>query len=185
MGQITLVLGGTKSGKTSFAEGLAKSKEISGCKIIYLATAQAFDSEMKDRINRHRSDRPKSWLTIEEPLDIIKVFNDSSKNCDLILLDCLTLWLTNMIMKAGDNYIREELMDSILNEVDLFLDQISNTQTDIVMVSNQVEVGLISEYKLGRLFQDIAGLMHQKIGKRANNVIVMQAGFPTVLKGGL
>ncbi|MGL1891318.1 MAG: bifunctional adenosylcobinamide kinase/adenosylcobinamide-phosphate guanylyltransferase [Spirochaetaceae bacterium] len=182
MGKITLVLGGIKCGKTSYAEKLASDRESRGGEILYLATAEALDDEMKHRIDRHRADRPKNWDTAEEPLDVKSIFEKKGNVYDLILFDCLTLWITNKIGQAGENYIREELMDNIISSCKEFISQIKDIEAEVVIVSNQVEVGLISPYPLGRVFQDIAGLLHQEIARSANKVVVMQAGIPTILK---
>lgn len=177
MGDVTLVLGGIKSGKSSYAESKAYGE------VVYLATGEALDDEMKQRIKHHRESRPSAWETVEEPLDIKRVMYEWGNKCDFILLDCLTLWLTNLLGRAGENYNREELMEEILNKCDNFLDSAETCKSDLVIVSNQAELGLVSMYKLGRLFQDTVGLLHQRIAKRAKNVIVLQAGIPTALKG--
>lgn len=183
MGSITLVLGGIKCGKTRYAEGKALTKESHGGEILYLATAEALDDEMKQRITRHQKDRPDNWTTVEEPLNINSVFEKYGDKYDLILLDCLTLWLTNKLGQAGDDYNREELMDSITDDCIEFLETSIHCNADLVIVSNQAELGLISSYSLGRLFQDLTGLLHQKIASYADNVIVLQAGIPTAIKG--
>lgn len=183
MGKISLVLGGIKTGKTSFAEKLAAEKELTGGKILYLATAEALDDEMKSRIKRHQSDRPKTWTTIEEPLDIKEIFETYGNKYDLVLMDCLTLWITNKLVQAGEDYNRDEFMDSIIKQSGEFLDVVIKSKCDLVIVSNQVETGLISQYSMGRIFQDLTGLLHQKIARVSTNVIVMQAGIPTALKG--
>lgn len=183
MGQICLVLGGIKTGKTSYAEKKASEKELKGGKILYLATAEALDDEMKSRIKRHQSDRPDTWDTIEEPLDIKNVLKIEGDNYNLVLLDCLTLWITNQLVKAGEDYNREELIKTIRDDCSSFIKEASERKCDLIIVSNQVETGLISPYPLGRIFQDIAGLIHQDIATVAKNVILLQAGIPIALKG--
>ena len=183
MGDISLILGGIKTGKTGYAQKKALSKEKQGGTILYLATAQALDSEMKERIERHKADRPKNWDTIEEPLKIAEIIEKEGNNYDFILLDCLTLWLTNRLIDAGEEYNRRDLIESILNEVDTIIDTAIGKKCVLAIISNQVETGLISPYPLGRIFQDITGLMHQKIAKKATNVVVMQAGIATAIKG--
>lgn len=183
MGVITLVLGGIKCGKTHYAEMQALKKQSTGGDIVYFATAEAHDEEMKQRITRHQLDRPKNWKTVEEPLELKKAFMELDKDYDLILLDCLTLWITNKLGKAGEEYNREEIIETIISDFLSFLDIIKSSKSDLVIVSNQAELGLISQYKLGRLFQDITGLLHQKIAVYAENVIVLQAGLPLAIKG--
>ncbi len=183
MGNISLVLGGIKSGKTNYAETKAKEVEKSGGKILYLATAQALDDEMKSRIDRHKSSRPSSWTTVEETLNIKEVLQREGDSYDFILFDCLTLWITNRCIEAGEEYNRDELMASIIDECEEYISIVKDLRCDLLIVSNQVELGLISPYPLGRMFQDLAGLLHQKIGKYSKNVVVLTAGFPTALKG--
>lgn len=177
MGKITLVLGGTKSGKTCYAESLAYGD------VLYLATARALDDEMKLRIRHHQSTRPKHWDTIEEPTDILHVIERFGDNYDFILMDCLTLWMTNMLGDLPEEYNREELLSDNINRALEFVQEIKKRKADLVIVSNQVEVGLVSPYPLGRVFQDLAGLIHQNIAKEADSVVVMQAGLPLILKG--
>lgn len=181
MAKITLILGGIKSGKTSYAQNYAKIKEGHDTSITYLATAEALDDEMIDRIKRHQSDRPTNWITVEEPINITNSLKEI--NSGVVILDCLTLWITNKICAAGEDYVRDDLMGEILNDVDLLLETLTNQDIELVIVSNQVETGLISTYAMGRLFQDLTGLIHQKIAKNAKNVILMVAGIPQTLKG--
>ncbi len=183
MGFLTLVLGGTKSGKTKYAEGLAKVRESSGGKILYLATAEALDDEMRVRISKHQMSRPESWDTIEEPIDLLSVFEKHGNKYDLILLDCLTLWATNKIVKAGDDYHREDLIKSVVKDCNFFIDKALSMKSELVIVSNQVELGLASSYTMGRLFQDLSGLLHQEIAASANRVVVTVAGLPVAIKG--
>jgi len=185
LGEICLVLGGTKTGKNRYAEKRASDKEEKGGKILYLATAEALDTEMKSRIEKHQSERPETWNTIEEPINIFQKIKENGNNYDLILLDCLTLWVTNKLAKAGENYNREEVIKTIVNDCISFVKKAKTLKCDLVIISNQVETGLISPYPLGRIFQDIAGLAHQGIANIAKDVILVQAGIPVALKGEL
>lgn len=177
MGKLTLVLGGTKSGKTGYAESLAYGD------VLYLATAEVLDDEMKLRVNHHKRSRPKDWDTVEETRDILNVLQQNGDKYDFILMDCLTLWMTNMLGELPVEYNREELLSNNIKSALEFVEEIKNRKADLVIVSNQVEVGLVSPYPLGRVFQDLAGLMHQKIAQYADSVVVMQAGLPLRLKG--
>lgn len=177
MGKLTLVLGGTKSGKTGYAESLAYGD------VLYLATAEVLDDEMELRIKHHKNSRPKEWDTVEEPRDILNVIKTHGDDYDFILMDCLTLWMTNMLGELPEEYDREELLSKHINRAMEFVEEVKNRRADMVIVSNQVEVGLVSPYPLGRIFQDLAGMMHQRIAQKADAVVVMQAGLPLNLKG--
>lgn len=185
MGNISLVLGGIKSGKTNYAESKAKEVEKRGGKILYLATAQALDDEMASRIDHHKTNRPDSWTTVEEPLNIYDVLKKEGNTYDFILFDCLTLWITNRCLEAGEDYNRDELMASIKAQCREYISIVKDLKSDLIIVSNQVELGLISPYPLGRMFQDLAGILHQYIASEAKNVIVLQAGIPTAIKGSI
>ena len=163
---ITLVLGGARSGKSRFAEGLCK---IPGS---YIATAQAFDDEMKVRIAKHRDDRGANWNTIEEPLDLVAALKAAQGD---VLLDCLTLWLTNLVMNDKDV------------EVEIFnlVSTLARCSNKIVIVSNELGLGLVPEHGLSRRFRDLHGVMNQRVAEAAQCVVFMVAGIPQVIKGQL
>jgi adenosylcobinamide kinase/adenosylcobinamide-phosphate guanylyltransferase len=206
-----LILGGVKSGKSSFASRTALEREILG-PVAYLATARADDEEMAERIRRHRADRPDSWITVEEPENpagyFEKITGGTSAHGALstVLFDCLTLWLTNLLAPMGDEPDREEAMnlggtesrrlleamlrwengDAAGKEYETHaespaLNGISAPRRTLV-VSNLVETGLISPWPLGRVFQDLAGLTHQYFASRAEAVYLMTAGLPQKIK---
>ncbi|QEN03913.1 bifunctional adenosylcobinamide kinase/adenosylcobinamide-phosphate guanylyltransferase [Thiospirochaeta perfilievii] len=178
---ITLVLGGTKTGKTSFAEKRAHtiSKELS-LPVYYLATALLIDHEMEDRINRHRESRSRDWITVEEP------HNPSAElerldNC-VVILDCLTLLMTNIIFRLGEECPKEEAKKAVFKELDNIISSVINKDISLIIISNQVENGLVSEHKWARMFQDIAGMSHQKLAEACENVYMLNAGLPLKLK---
>ena len=184
MGKIILVLGGARSGKSSFAEKAAT--KIGNDSVTYLATAQALDDEMEERIVHHQSRRPDSWNTIEEPLKISKTLEKMHEK-QTVLVDCITLLVTNMLLefdnkeqnsRLKDDYKKEE---DILNEIKEVLNISKTKQLNLILVSNIVGLGLVPEYKLGRLFRDISGRVNQYLAKEADKVILTVAGIPVEL----
>ena len=166
--KITLILGGQRSGKSGYAEQLVEAK---GCGL-YLATAQAFDDEMKDRINTHKNRRGEMWSTLEEPFDIANVIDRESKVERPILVDCLTLWLSNLMMAERDISIETERLISVLQK----------SQGPVVLVSNEVGQGVIPDNALARKFVDCAGRMNQVIAEASDRVVWVTAGIPNILK---
>ncbi|MCP4176848.1 MAG: bifunctional adenosylcobinamide kinase/adenosylcobinamide-phosphate guanylyltransferase [bacterium] len=180
---IVLVLGGTKTGKTSFAENRAKSlKKSESIPVYYIATANPIDDEMCVRIKKHQEKRPASWKTIEEPVDVSKAINKITDGNSVIILDCLTLLMTNLLFEKGANCTREEAEEVVFNEIDKIVAESEKSDSEIIIISNQVENGLVSEYKWARMFQDIAGIAHQKLGSAAEKVYLMNAGIALQIK---
>lgn len=186
MAEIILVTGGARSGKSSFAE--AKAKEF-GEKVVYIATAIAFDEGMQDRISKHRASRPSSWATIE----IYKGFNNLEKKkefieADLALLDCMTLMVSNILLESGldfDECSMEEvdhIEKKIFNEVKELLSVIGRYEKKIIIVTNEVGMGLVPSYRLGNIFRDIAGRVNQFLAKQAQEVYFTVSGIPLKIK---
>ena len=168
-----LVLGGARSGKSSFALDLCNNMEGSR---FFIATAQAFDDEMEDRIKRHRDDRGNEWQTIEEHLEISKRIIENDNMDSIILVDCLTLWLSNQYMKyEPDN-------DMIYRKMDELVAGLSDIKGRVVLVSNEVGMGIVPENKLARLYRDAAGAMNRRIADKAEKVVITFSGLPMVLK---
>ena len=163
---VTLILGGARSGKSSFAESLCKPPRT------YIATAQAFDEEMKARIAQHREDRGAKWNTIEAPLDLVSAVKTAKGD---VLVDCLTLWLTNLVMN-------EKVVEA---EVFALTEALKHTSNKVVIVSNELGLGLVPEHGLARRFRDQHGLMNQRVAEVAQCVVFMVAGIPQVIKGRL
>jgi len=183
MGRLTLVLGGTKSGKTRFAEERAtrRTEETQGG-VAYLATAQAFDKGMSDRIARHQASRPAHWSTWEEPIHASRVLPAAATGSEVIILDCLTLLATNIILSLGEEPDRETAAKLLRVEVAEILSLVPELPAELIIVSNYVEVGVIPATKLGALFQDLLGESHQTIAHAADKVVMMIAGLPQHLK---
>ena len=166
----TLILGGARSGKSAFAQQQAIA---SGLEVFYLATAQAGDAEMVERIARHRADRPADWGLVEEPLALAAALRTHAHANRCLLIDCLTLWLSNLLA-AGD--------DRLTMEVDALLDTLPTLPGHILLVSNEVGQGIVPANPLARRFRDEAGRLHQKIADRCDRAIFIMAGLPLILK---
>jgi len=165
----TLVLGGARSGKSTFAERLMRD---SGLSCTFIATATAGDEEMHARIARHRADRNQAWRTIEEPFAIADVLARESTADRAILVDCLTLWLSNL-MHAGKN---------VEAETQNLLAAIGQSKSTLMLVSNEVGLGIVPETPLGRRFRDEQGRLNQLIAAVMPNVVMIAAGLPLWLK---
>jgi len=167
---VTLILGGARSGKSMRAETLAEQRSLD---VVYIATSPQMqdDKEWQQRIQRHQQGRPEHWKTLEETLDVCGVLNDLKSN-QCALVDCLTLWLFN-IMSDDRNIEKEtESLCACLSKLD----------QEIILVSNELGMGLVPEQKLGRDFRDAQGRLNQAVAKVANHVEFMVAGIPMLLK---
>ncbi len=170
--EITLVTGGSRSGKTAQALELALRHKNR----VYLATAQAFDDEMRDRIRRHQEERADRFITIEEPLDLADALSRIPKDTDVVLIDCLTVWLGNLMHQNGpqpDPYA----------EVNTFLKAIETLSCNLVIVTNEVGSGIIPHDAMTRCYRDHAGWLNQDVAERADNVLLVACGLPLALKG--
>ncbi|MHA2937368.1 bifunctional adenosylcobinamide kinase/adenosylcobinamide-phosphate guanylyltransferase [Vibrio sp. RC27] len=179
---ITLILGGARSGKSSFAETKAKlddSKKGSSS-LHYVATAVAFDDEMKARIAHHQQRRGSEWQEHLAPVNLSQQLEQFSTK-DTILVDCLTVWLNNVIYNDGRDI--EEL--ELLEKVEQLVGKLENSDANVILVSNEVGFGVVPMGKATRLFVDHAGWMNQKVASVADNVVLVVAGIPMALKGSL
>jgi len=168
-GHITLILGGARSGKSRFAEQMAFE---TGKNKIYLATSQAFDGEMIDRINKHKTDRGNGWVTVEEPIDIKRVLKTSADTDNVVLLDCLTLWISNLMM------VERDISDAFKELCDV----LPELEGELILVSNEVGQGIVPDNAMARAFRDYAGRLHQDIAALADEVYFVTAGLPQKLK---
>ena len=170
----TLILGGARSGKSALAERLAQG---SGREVVYVATAQAGDEEMAARIAHHRMRRPASWLSVEEPMHLAGVLRDNAREDRCVLVDCLTLWLSNLLGDVDPQRFEHERF--------LLLDTLPTLPGEVLMVSNEVGLGIVSMGALTRRFVDEAGRLHQSIAAISERVLFVAAGLPLVMKGTL
>lgn len=172
--ELVLILGGVRSGKSNFAQRLAG---MVGGNVIFLATAQAGDDEMAERISKHKASRPTSWRTIEEPLELAQVLQTEAASADVVLVDCLTLWLSNLLLRNGDSAEAEAL-----RQVSKILDVHRHSNASYILVSGEVGLGLVPPYPLGRAFRDIMGRVNQKLAQSADRVFMLLAGIPLELR---
>ncbi|MCO7546910.1 bifunctional adenosylcobinamide kinase/adenosylcobinamide-phosphate guanylyltransferase [Stutzerimonas nitrititolerans] len=170
---IELILGGSRSGKSRLAERLAAE---SGLAVTYIATSQPLDGEMAERITQHRQRRPAHWSLVEEPLELARVLREQADARRCLLVDCLTLWLTNLLML--DDPAR------LVAERDALLESIGQLPGRIILVSNETGLGVVPLGELTRRYVDEAGWLHQAVAARAQRVTFMVAGLPMVLKDG-
>ena len=186
LSQIILILGGARSGKSSFAEKIAA--ELGGDDVVYLATAQALDEEMEDRIKHHQGQRPQSWETIEEPIEVSKVIADLEDK-KTVLMDCLTLFISNKILK--NNKLEDEgsnlqekfnIEKDIIKEIENIINAARKKEINLIIVSNEVGQGIVPNNELSRLFRDIAGRANQYTADNADRVFMTIAGYPIDLK---
>ena len=166
-----LVLGGARSGKTAFAEALAIR---SGAKPAYLATAEALDAEMRDRVATHKAGRAERFTTIEEPLALSDALLRASADHDVVLVDCLTLWITNLLMANED-------VSKAVSELGATLVQLKSAK--VILVSNEVGMGIVPDNAMARTFRDLAGAAHQRLAEICDDVYFVVAGLPMTLKG--
>jgi len=168
----SLILGGVRSGKSRLAEQLARA---SGLPVTYLATATASDGEMRERIAAHQARRPSDWRLIEEPLALPKVLASECQAGRCVLVECLTLWLANLLWTDEPGRL-----DAELAALDALLPKLAGT---IIFVGNEVSLGVIPVNDLARRYGDLAGSLHQRIAAEAEQVVLTVAGLPLVLKG--
>ncbi len=166
----TFILGGARSGKSRFAENLIAT---SGLERHYIATGRAWDDEMQARIDQHRADRGPFWTTHEEPLDLTERLTAIDAEGRAILVDCLTLWLTNLMMEGRDIAAQSAALAGFL----------PHAKARLVIVSNEVGLGIVPENRMAREFRDHAGRLHQMIAASAEDVYFIAAGLPLKMKG--
>ncbi len=183
MGRLILVLGGARSGKSAYAQQLArKADEERGGGVVYIATAEAGDEEMRERIERHRRARPPGWETVEAPRGVAAVVARVGEGRAAVILDCLTLLVSNLLLAEGEDADREEATRRVLREVEELIEAARAVEADVIVVSNEVGMGVVPPTPLGRLFQDIAGQANQLLAQAADEVYFLLAGLPQRLK---
>ncbi len=171
MSKIIFILGGARSGKSSFALELAKKHK----RVAFIATCQALDCEMAKRIKLHKKSRPRHWDTLEEPKDIEAILNKISDKYDCIIIDCLTLLISNLILSG----LTKKSIEEKINKLMFALKKIN---CRVIVVSNEVGLGIVPDNKLARDFRDISGRINQVVAKEADRVIFMVSGLPVKIK---
>lgn len=170
---IILVTGGARSGKSHFA--IEKADSLPGGKV-YLATGEALDAEMRQRILQHKQRRPPHWATIEEPINICAALHEAEVNYQVVLLDCMTLWISNLLTRVS---LSEEGVKGRIEELALLLPSL---RCSLVAVTNEVGMGVVPENPLARSFRDLAGFANQKLSEASSQAYFMVSGLPVRLK---
>lgn len=166
---VTLILGGAKSGKSAFALRLGEGYEA---KRAFVATAQALDHEMAERIKKHKLERADRWDTFEEPFDVAGLIGSIQRDYEVILIDCLTLWTSNVLLADRD----------FESESGLLIDTLKEASSQIIVVSNEVGLGIVPENRLARQFRDYAGTLNRAMASLAEAVYFVVAGIPIKIK---
>lgn len=186
MSKVILVTGGARSGKSNFAESLCRDRNNSTA---YIATSVAFDDEMKERVRKHQESRPKEWKTYEIYKDIYTIIEEIGKNHETVILDCVTLLVNNLMFSSGldiDTATEQEineLEDYIKDQVNKLIAEVRKTNLYFVMVTNEIGLGVVPSYKLGRVYCDFVGRINQLLGKLSDEVHFVVCGIPMKIKG--
>jgi adenosylcobinamide kinase/adenosylcobinamide-phosphate guanylyltransferase len=167
---VTLILGGARSGKSAFGEAMIAA---SGLAPVYIATSRIHDEEMRGRIDHHKARRGPEWTTVEEPDDLEGALRREARPGRAVLVDCLTLWVTNLMMAEADIAARAKSLLATLETI----------ESPVVLISNEVGLGIVPDNKMARDFRDHAGRLHQDVAAMADNVHFVAAGLPLQLKG--
>lgn len=173
--ELVFILGGARSGKSDLAERLAKEGEH----VLFVATAQAGDADMARRIETHQASRPDEWITLEEPIDLEDALRPITSGYDTVLVDCLTLWVSNLILKhEGDPNAESLILDNAKSLLSLY----DESDARWIVVSNEVGQGIVPPYELGRVYRDALGRVNQLFAAKADNAYFMVAGLAMDLK---
>lgn len=170
---ITLVIGGCRSGKSGFA--LDEANRIAGSQKLFLATSVPTDPEMDRRVARHQAERGGDWQTVEEPVEIHDIIETRSPTADVILVDCLTLWTSNLMAREKDE-------SKIVEHTDRLVSALLNSRCPVFLVSNEVGTGIVPENALARQFRDLAGFVNQRVARAADRVVLTVAGIGVQIK---
>ncbi|MBW2056138.1 MAG: bifunctional adenosylcobinamide kinase/adenosylcobinamide-phosphate guanylyltransferase [Deltaproteobacteria bacterium] len=171
--RVILVLGAARSGKSLYAREIGEAFQG---KRLFVATAQALDREMAERIENHRRERGDLWETREEPLEIARVLSEAQDRYSVVLIDCLTLWVSNLLMTYRED------KDGMEERLEGLVGSLKTTKIPVVLVSNEVGWGVVPENPLARSFRDLAGRLNQRVAQAADRVVLMVAGIPLVVK---
>jgi adenosylcobinamide kinase / adenosylcobinamide-phosphate guanylyltransferase len=172
--RVILILGGVHSGKSRYAQQLAQLAN----RVTFVATAERRDDEeMLKKIERHRAERPSHWITIEEPLNLAHTVRSAGTDCDVLLIDCLTLFASNLLEAHGEDLVLAQ------PQIDDLCTALQSASCTVILVSNEVGSGVVPAYLLGRRFRDLVGEINQRIASVADSVLLMVAGLPLALKG--
>jgi adenosylcobinamide kinase/adenosylcobinamide-phosphate guanylyltransferase len=174
MKRFTFILGGARSGKSGYAVDVARSI---GRNVVFIATCIPQDAEMNGRIRLHKRARPSTWILIEEGIDIDAALRKIKMGCDAVLIDCIGFFISNLMAVERSDKKAE-------NKINLVIEQIEKMAADVIVVSNEVGMGIVPDNPLARRFRDLLGRANQMLARSADRVIVMQSGIPVTIKGG-
>ncbi len=178
-GDLTLITGGVRSGKSRLAERLAGE---SGDRVTYIATMEPLDHEVRDRIRAHRQRRPPHWTTVEEPLDVAQALAEHGPASDAVIVDCLGLLVSNILVRQRDDMPYEARCKEALEVVRQLAGAAARSPARVIVVSNEVGAGVVPDNLLGRLFRDVMGWSNQVLADAARRVFLMVAGIPVDVK---
>ena len=191
MGKLTLILGGARSGKSSFAE--QRARELGGEGVLYIATSETKDEEMRQRVEKHRLARPSAWETLEAPRNVADLVRQKNSAANVVLLDCVTFLVANHLMDAAapkDDPFDDPSADpfdprieaEVVAEVEALVRYVQESEVELLAVSNEVGSGVVPPYELGRAYRDILGRANQILARHADEVQLLVAGIPMKLK---
>jgi len=191
MGKLTLILGGARSGKSSFAE--QRARELGGEGVLYIATSETKDEEMHQRVEKHRLARPSAWETLEAPRNVADLLRQKNSAANVVLLDCVTFLVANHLMDAAapkDDPFDDPSADpfdprieaEVVAEVEALVRYVQESEVELLAVSNEVGSGVVPPYELGRAYRDILGRANQILARHADEVQLLVAGIPMKLK---
>lgn len=191
MGKLTLILGGARSGKSTFAEG--RARELGGDSVLYVATSETKDEEMQQRVEKHRSGRPSAWGTVEAPRNVAQALRQERSAARVILVDCMTFLVANHLMDAAApeedpfDAPRADPFDTqidagVVAEVEALVAYVQESDIEMLVVSNEVGLGVVPPYELGRAYRDILGRANQILARHAAEVLFLISGIPMKVK---
>lgn len=173
MASTTLVLGGARSGKSRFALAAHSAQ----ARVVFVATAVAGDAEMRERIQRHRAERPAEWRTVEEPAEIVARVREASSGAEAVVVDCLTVWIANLMLRGDPD-------EHVLKQAHELAALLGLCPADVTLVSNEVGLGVHPATEDGRHFRDLLGAVNQRVAAAVDRVVLMVAGIPMIVKNG-
>lgn len=191
MGRLTFILGGARSGKSTYAE--QRAKELGGDSVLYVATSEAKDEEMQERVTKHRDGRPPAWETLEAPRNVAQALRQETSGAGVVLLDCVTFLVANHLMDAAAprenpfdepsaNPFDPQIEADVVTEVEALVAYVQETEVHLLVVSNEVGLGVVPPYELGRAYRDILGRANQILARHADEVQWLVAGIPMKVK---
>ncbi len=180
-----LILGGARSGKSRFAQELAQQL---GKRVLFVATGEPLDEEMEARVKEHKLSRPQNWRTLEASVNVGERIREQIHDADVVIIDCLTLLVSNVLTRGDKESLESDqvdyaaMSDRVVAEMEGLVKCINNTNATFIVVSNEVGMGLVPPYRLGRDYRDLLGKANQLLAQQADNVYLMVAGIPWQLK---